>query len=121
MPMPVTAVQTVTLTERQVQHIVSTGDARQKKFVQIRIDKVDNPGLMPLSFKVYFQIDDGSQIYLGSFAIYPPENPGTFIVATQGKISGPGKILVKLVPLASVSNEMRAKVVIGSIDLVDSI
>ncbi|MGH9929109.1 MAG: hypothetical protein ACREA9_07770, partial [Pyrinomonadaceae bacterium] len=37
------------------------------------------------------------KLYLGSFGLYPSDNPGKFIVATQGKLKNEGAIVLTLV------------------------
>src|SRR6202171_6585847 len=60
--------------------------APSQKFVQIEVTAVDNPGRLPVSFSVHFQPVQGERTYLGSFSLYPPDNPGKFIVATRGQL-----------------------------------
>lgn len=69
--------------------------ATAAKFVVVEIATVTNPRSLPLSFDVAFR-SDGREVPLGSFSLYPPNNPGRFIVATQGKVSPGGEIVVTL-------------------------
>src|SRR6266699_7017087 len=66
------------------------------KFLQIEVTEVVNPKKYPLSFKVHYQSGRGEKIYLGSFSLYPADNPGKFIVATQGKLKNEGAIVLSL-------------------------
>lgn len=59
---------------------------QQKKYIQINISKVINPELESLSFTVYIEPADQHKKVLGSFSLFPPNNPGTFIVPTQNKL-----------------------------------
>jgi hypothetical protein len=67
------------------------------KFVQVEVTRVTNPKKLPLTFEVWYQPERKEKILLGSFSLYPADNPGKFIVPTQGNLSGKGKILVSLV------------------------
>jgi hypothetical protein len=67
------------------------------KFVQIEVAEVRNPKKYFLTFQVYFQSNRKDKVYLGSFSLYPSDNPGRFIVATQGKLKEKGAIIVSMV------------------------
>jgi hypothetical protein len=82
----------------------------KQKFVQIAVTQVSNPQRIPLSFDVHFRPAQGATIYLGSFSLYPPDNPGKFIVATQGKLESGGTVSVTLVPLQRVDDEEKIRV-----------
>jgi hypothetical protein len=77
----------------------------KQKFVHISVTQVSNPQRIPLSFDVHFRPAQGEKIYLGSFSLYPPDNPGKFIVATRGKLENGGTVSVTLVPLQRVNDE----------------
>lgn len=68
----------------------------QYQFVQVEVVKVINPQKYPLIFYVYYQYMNNVKISLGSFSLYPSDNPGKFIVATQGKLDKEGSIIVSL-------------------------
>lgn len=72
-------------------------DLANAKFVQVDVVEVNNPRNLAVRFEVYFQPLEGEKIMLGSFSLYPPNNPGQFIVATQGKVKGKGKLILSLV------------------------
>jgi hypothetical protein len=59
--------------------------------------KVTNPQKRPAQFEVHYQPNDGEKILLGGFSLYPPDNPGKFIVPTQGKVKAEGKLILSLV------------------------
>jgi hypothetical protein len=67
------------------------------KFVQVEVTKVVNPKRYSLTFEVRYQLNGGESIYLGSFSPYPADNPGKFIVPTQGKVKNQGAIILSLV------------------------
>lgn len=77
------------------------------KFVQIEVARVTNPKKLPLTFEVWYRPKDKEKMLLGSFSLYPADNPGKFIVPTQGKLSDGAEILVSLVtPSAAVSRDI---------------
>ena len=67
------------------------------KFVQVEVIHVVNPKMHPVTFEVRYQIEGQEKILLGSFSLYPSDNPGKFIVPTQGKLSKPGSIILSLI------------------------
>ena len=73
------------------------GDPATARFVQVEVVKVTNPGKRPAEFQVHYQPNDGEKILLGAFSLYPPDNPGKFIVPTQGKVKAEGKLILTLV------------------------
>ena len=72
-----------------------------KKFVRIEVFEVENPQKIPVSFHVYYHAQHEGPVLLGVFSLFPPDNPGTFIIATQGKLRRGGTVVVQLVPLES--------------------
>ncbi|HXQ71691.1 MAG TPA: hypothetical protein VN844_14450 [Pyrinomonadaceae bacterium] len=87
------------LNNPQIEQSIEAGDreVERSKFVQVEVTEVHNPQKYPIKFQVSFQPKDGEKIFLGSFGLFPPDNPGRFIVATQGKVKGEGKIILSLV------------------------
>ena len=73
------------------------GDAVKARFVQVVIVKVVNPQKRPAEFEVHYQPNEGEKIFLGTFSLYPPDNPGKFIVPTHGKVKAEGKLILSLV------------------------
>jgi hypothetical protein len=68
------------------------------KFVQIEVTKIVNPKMHSLTFEVSYQSKEGDvKTNLGSFSPFPADNPGTFIVPTQGKVKNRGAIILSLV------------------------
>lgn len=74
-------------------------EPQHKKFVKIEVVTVVNPRNIPLSFEVHYQPVQGKPFLLGTFSLFPPDNPGDFIVATEGKLQTGGVIIVSLMPL----------------------
>ena len=73
------------------------GDPTKARFVQVEVIKVTNLQQRPAQFEVHYQSNDGEKILLGSFSLYPPDNPGKFIVPTQGKVKTEGALILSLV------------------------
>ncbi len=67
------------------------------RFVEVEVAEVVNLKNYPVAFKVYYQTKSEEKLYLGSFGLYPSDNPGKFIVATQGKLKNEGAIILSLV------------------------
>jgi len=80
-----------------VQPLSQHENAEGSRFVQVEVVKVVNPKKLPVAFKVYYQTMTKEQVYLGSFGLFPSDNPGKFIVATQGKLKNEGAIVLTLV------------------------
>lgn len=66
------------------------------KFVQIEVTSVVNPKKHALTFDVAYQPAGAEQIHLGSFSLFPSDMPGTFIVATQGRVKSGGSIVLSM-------------------------
>jgi len=81
-----------------------------QKFVQIEVTKVDNKELVPLTFSVSFRPAKGEPVELGVFSLFPPDNPGIFIVATRGLLESGGTVTVTLVPLQDVTEEQEIRI-----------
>jgi len=74
-----------------------TDDVERAKFVQVEVVEVVNPKKYALTFEVHYQPTSSAKIYLGSFSLYPADNPGKFIVPTQGKVKNEGAIMLSMV------------------------
>lgn len=73
------------------------GSLEGVQFVQVEITEVRNPKKVSLAFQVYFQSKSKEKVYLGSFSLYPSDNPGKFIVPTQGKLKEKGAVVLSMV------------------------
>lgn len=90
---------------------------RSYKFVQVEVANVVNPKKYPLTFQVHYQLSSDVKTYLGSFSLYPADNPGKFIVATQGKLKNEGAIDLSLVIPSDVQAGDTIKVGVKKIKL----
>lgn len=88
------------------------------RFVQVEVAEVVNQKKYELTFKVDYQPLRGAKIYLGSFSLYPADNPGKFIVATQGKVKNEGAIVLSMVIDHKVSSQDTVRVGIKKIKLI---
>ncbi len=85
------------------------------KFVQVEVTEVLNPKKYPLTFEVRYQSKNNVKTYLGSFSLYPADNPGKFIVATQGKVKDEGAIILSLVIPDKIDSRDTIKVTVKKI------
>jgi len=76
--------------------VPDAGDPAKTRFVQVEVIKVENPQKRPVQFEVYYQPNEGEKILLGAFSLYPPDNPGKFIVPLQGKVKPDGNLILSL-------------------------
>jgi hypothetical protein len=96
-----------------------TGPALSR-FVQIHIDSVVNPKHVGVLLEVAFLPDGGSRVHLGSFSLYPPDHPGTFIVATQHRVRSSGSIIISLSTVPKVDATTPLSIGIASVALIRS-
>jgi len=87
------------------------------RFVQVEVIKVTNPQKHPLLFNVYYQSPGKAKVLLGTFSLYPADNPGKFIVATQGKVTGEGSIILSMTSTEKMKASDELKVVVKKIGL----
>lgn len=80
------------------------------KFVQVEVAEVVNPKKYALTFQVQYFPTSTSKIVLGSFSLYPADNPGKFIVATQGKLKNNGAIVVSMAVSEKVATNDQIRV-----------
>ena len=87
------------LNKTQIEQPVEPGNREGEgaKFVQVEVSEVNNPQKYPVKLEVSYQPKDQEKIFLGSFSLFPPNNPGKFIVPTQGRVKGEGKLILTLV------------------------
>jgi len=71
-------------------------DPASAKFAEVDIAEVRNPKKIRVTFEVHFQPENGERILLGSFALFPPDNPGRFIVPTRGRVRGGGELVLSM-------------------------
>ena len=90
------------------------------KFVKIEVIEVVNPQNIPLSFNLYYHNNADEDVFLGVFSLFPPNNPGSFIVATSGKLKSGGSISLTLVPLEAITQQQKLWVKIKPFSFFDS-
>jgi hypothetical protein len=104
-----------------VQQAIETlgGSPQAYRFVQVEVAEVANPRNHPLSFEVRFQSKDGAMTFLGSFSLYPSDNPGKFIVPTQGRLKGEGAIILSMVTRDTIGGQDPTRVAVKRMRLVN--
>lgn len=85
------------------------------RFLQVDVVKVINPQKRPLIFYVYYQYLNKEKILLGSFSLYPADNPGRFIVATNGNVEKEGSIILLLTSPAKIEATDQLEVAVKKI------
>ncbi|MEP7345070.1 MAG: hypothetical protein ABI877_07380 [Gemmatimonadaceae bacterium] len=99
---------------RQALDPKETGHERYR-FVQVEVIQVTNPQKHPLTFEVRYEPANGAASSLGSFSLYPADNPGKFIVATQGKLRDEGVIVLSLVTPDKIDGRDSIRVAVGRV------
>ena len=89
----------------------------ETKFAEVQIVEVVNPARAGLSFDVCFKPTGAPPVRLGTFSLFPANNPGTFIVPTQGKVDRRGTFIVSMLVTDPVPAGVPLKVGIGRIAL----
>ena len=69
--------------------------------------------------QVNYQSGKEPQTTLGSFSLFPPDNPGSFIVATQGKVRPGGAIVLSLLIPAELDNRDTLRVAVKRLRFVN--
>jgi hypothetical protein len=92
-------------------------DAASARFVEVDISEVENPKKIRLTFEVHYQSGSGERVQLGTFALFPPDNPGRFLVATKGRLRSGGAIVLSMVPLDEVGPRDRVQVKVRRISV----
>ncbi|HEV8270409.1 MAG TPA: hypothetical protein VGQ04_03830 [Chitinophagaceae bacterium] len=77
------------------QAVQITDSFSKKKFVSITVANIINPDLVPITFELYWQ-SEGKNELLGSVAPFPANNPGSFLIATAGKLRTDGRLELRL-------------------------
>ena len=103
---------TLDLTNRSITQAIDDKVAapHTRKFVKIDVSNVFNPYMIPLSFNVHYRTLQGEEHLLGTFSLFPPDNPGTFLVATQGHLKTGGAVIVSLVVLEQIDEKKKLRV-----------
>lgn len=103
------------LANRSVTKPIELADPASAKLVEIDISEVENPKKIRLTFEVHLQPGSGEKVELGTFALFPPDNPGRFLVATGGRLRSGGAVVLSMVPLDEVGQQDRVRVTVRSI------
>jgi hypothetical protein len=110
------AAPVLTLTDQRLQWPVTvprgTGPIR---YIEVVIDGIDNPRLIPLRFRVYSPDRAGGERLLGSFASYPGNQPGRYLIQVPPQFQLGEVIVLALAPAADFSADDTVRVRIGSV------
>ena len=90
---------------------------RDAKFVQVDVSSVINPKRRTVTIAVDYAPPTGPRVHLGSFSLFPADNPGKFIIATQGKLRPEGSVVLTLQPPPNATIADTVRLVIRSIRL----
>jgi len=101
----------------QLSQRIDTANSAAFDFVRLTVAKVNNPKRVGLIFGVAFVPDGGIRVQLGGFSLYPPDNPGSFIVSTRHLVNSPGFVVVSLHTATPVDAGTPLSVTMGPIDL----
>lgn len=106
---------------REIVQAVEAADSADpgRRFVRIEVAQVQNPKQHPVTFLVRYRDRDGTTSDLGSFALFPSDNPGSFIVPTKGRVRPGGSILLSLVVPEEVGELDAPQVVVKRLRLVN--
>ncbi len=95
------------------------GPAENRKFVKVEVAKVVNPKRHFVGFEVRYRTSNEKETSLGTFSLYPADNPGTFIVPTQDRIGRDGAVVLLLVLADKVDRDDPLRVGVRRIEFVD--
>jgi hypothetical protein len=98
------------------QPVRNSADLAGKKFVRITTTQIVNPAKITLSFELYWIVGDKSE-FLGSVAPFPSDNPGSYIIATSGKLRTDGQLELKLVFSGELTNKEKVQVSFNKLQL----
>jgi len=77
---------------QSLKEVASVG---QKKFVRITTKEIINPAQLAITFDLYYIAGNKTE-FLGSVAPFPSDNPGSYIIATAGKLNSEGELELRL-------------------------
>jgi hypothetical protein len=80
------------------------------KFVEVEVTQVVNPNRRGLTFEVGYRHPGREDVALGMFSLFPPDRPGTFLVATGGELTREGEIVLTLKPVEPLAIEDAVRV-----------
>lgn len=90
-------------------------DLQNYKFLEVEVAKVVNPNMHPVIFEVYYESGEGEKTFLGTFSLYPSDNPGKFIVPTKTKVRNDGRLILSLVLPKNIRDDDKLRVAVKKI------
>lgn len=91
----------------------------ENRFVHVEVVTVVNPRRLPVTVRVDYAPPTGNRVHLGSFSLFPSDRPGKFIVATQGRVSRDGSIVLSLEKPGAATPSDTVRIAIRPITLVN--
>lgn len=107
------------LAHRSITHPVGSqlGDPASIRFVEVEVATVVNPKRLRLTFEVHDRRESGESLQLGSFALFPPDQPGTFLVPTEGLLRRGDTLVLSMQVLDDVSPQDELRIQVKRISL----
>ena len=100
-------------------HIHLSTFKQQPKYIEVEVSKVINRKLNSLSFEVHYQEDGGEKLLVGTFSLYPADNPGQFLIATRNLLEKEGDLSISFLLTEETTKQDTIIVEIKSIRLID--
>lgn len=97
-PLTIGEPRALTLDEPALRQPLSGAGERigEANFIETELAAIDNPDLVPLVFELHFEDADGKETFLGTFGPFPPDNPGTFLVGIDKRLSPEGTLILTM-------------------------
>ena len=82
------ALLTLDLATREIEQPIGPelAEPARQTYVRVEIVDVHNPRGLRLTFELRYRLDNGKEVLLGTFALFPPDHPGDFLLATRGAL-----------------------------------
>jgi hypothetical protein len=74
-------------------------DREGRPFVEVTLHRITNPDRVPVHFELTRLRPGEPALVLGTFAPFPPDNPGTFLVAAADLLAAGDQLSLELVPV----------------------
>ena len=93
-------------------------EVEQAKFVRVEVIEVENAKKYALKFEVQYERSNGDKLHLGTFSLFPADNPGNFLVPTKGLVEPEGNIILTMSTPDDVDSDAVIKVSIKKLKFV---
>lgn len=92
-------------------------DPSAAKFVEIDVVDVSNPKRIRLAFDLFASEEKEERRLLGTFALFPPDHPGNFIVSPQGRLRTGSALVLSMRVLDDVTPDDTVRVEVRRMSL----